>query len=227
MNLSYGWSIVVITIIIKLLFWPLTNASTKSMKRMAKLQPQMKAIQEKYKEDPTKMNQKMMEFMRTNKVNPLGGCIPILLQLPVFMGFFFMIRSAVELRGASFLWACDLSQPDTVWVIPGILFPLNIFPILMGVSQFYQMRMTPPSPGMDPMQQKILQYMPLIFLVILYNFSSGLTLYWTVQNVLSIIQTKLTKNAPEPDEKAAMKAPAPKKDPNWKVSGKGNKKNKG
>src|SRR2546426_2668427 len=193
LGLSYGLTIIAITVVIKVLFWPLTQASTRSMKRMAALQPQMKAIQEKYKDDPKKMNQKVMEFMKENKVNPAAGCLPILIQLPFFFGFLTMLRSAIELRGAQFLWACDLSQPDTVWVIPGLNFPLNPLPLIMGGTQFWQMRLTPPSPGMDPVQQKIMQYMPLMFLFFLYNFSSGLTLYWTVQNLLTIAQMKLTK----------------------------------
>lgn len=198
LHMGYGWAIVVITIIIKLLFWPLTRASTRSMKRMAKLQPQMKAIQEKYKGDPQKMNQKTMEFMKEHKVNPMGGCLPMLIQIPVFFGFYTMIQSAIELRGASFLWNHDLSKPDTLFMIPGLNFPFNLLPLLMGVTMLWQARMTPPSPGMDPMQQKIMKYMPLMFLVFLYNFSAGLTLYWTVQNLLTILQMKLTKNEDEP-----------------------------
>ena len=196
LGLSYGFSIVAITFLIKLLFWPLTQASTRSMKRMAALQPQMKEIQEKYKEDPQKMNKKLMAFMRENRVSPLGGCLPILLQLPVFFGFYTMLQSAIELRGAGFLWTCDLSKPDTIFIIPGLDFPFNLWPILMGAAQVWQMSMTPPSPGMDPMQQKIMKYMPLMFVFILYNFSAGLALYWTVQNLLSIVQMKLTKNEP-------------------------------
>ncbi len=195
-GLSYGFAIVAITFIIKLLFWPLTQASTRSMKRMAALQPQMKEIQEKYKDDPQKMNRKLMEFMREKRVSPLGGCLPILLQLPVFFGFYTMLQSAIELRGASFLWTCDLSKPDTLFVIPGLDIPFNLWPILMGAAQLWQMSMTPPSPGMDPAQQKIMKYMPLMFVFILYNFSAGLALYWTVQNLLSIVQMKLTKNEP-------------------------------
>ena len=138
------------------------------------------------------MNKKMMEFMREHKINPMGGCLPILIQLPVFFGFFTMLRSAVELRGAEFLWICDLSESDTVAHIAG--FPINPMPIIMAITMLVQARMTPISPTMDPMQQKMMKYMPLIFIVILYNFSSGLTLYWTVQNMLSILQTKLTRN---------------------------------
>jgi YidC/Oxa1 family membrane protein insertase len=190
---SYAFAIIAITVIIKMIFWPLTAASTRSMKRMQELQPQMKAIQEKYKADPVKMNKKVMEFMKENKVSPLGGCLPMVLQVPVFFGFYRMIQSAIELRGAPFLWACDLSRPDTIFVIPGFNFPVNPLPLIMGVTMLWQARLTPPSPGMDPAQQKIMRYMPLMFLFILYNFSAGLTLYWTVQNLLTITQMKLTK----------------------------------
>ncbi|MCI0747492.1 MAG: membrane protein insertase YidC [Verrucomicrobia subdivision 3 bacterium] len=206
LGLPYWLAIISITVIIKLLFWPLTNASTKSMKRMAALQPQMKAIQERYKEDPAKMQRKMMEFMKEHKVNPMGGCLPVLLQMPVFFGFFLMIRSAIELRGAGFLWCCDLSKPDTVAYLPLLNFPINPLPLLMGVTMLWQARLTPAAPGMDPVQQKMMKYMPLMFLIFLYNFSAGLTLYWTVQNLLSIAQMKITK-ASEPAA-AAPAAPA-------------------
>jgi YidC/Oxa1 family membrane protein insertase len=205
LKLPYGLAIIAITVIIKLVFWPLTRASTRSMKRMAALQPEMNKIREKYKDDAAKMNKKMMEFMKENKVSPLGGCLPMLIQIPVFFGFYYMIQSAIELRGASFLWAWDLSVPDTVATLAG--FAVNPLPIVMGVTMFYQARLTPPSPGMDPTQQKMMQYMPLIFLFVLYNMSSGLTLYWTVQNVLTIVQTKLTKT--EPAKALAVAAAAP------------------
>jgi YidC/Oxa1 family membrane protein insertase len=193
LGLPYWAAIISITVIIKLLFWPLTNASTKSMKRMSALQPQMKAIQEKFKDDPAKMNRRMMEFMKEHRVNPMGGCLPVLLQMPVFFGFFLMIRSAIELRGAEFLWACDLSKPDTLFFLPGLDVPVNPLPLIMGLTMLWQARLTPVAPGMDPMQQNIMKYMPLMFLFILYNFSSGLTLYWTVQNLLSIAQMKITR----------------------------------
>jgi YidC/Oxa1 family membrane protein insertase len=209
--LPYGWAIIAITIIIKTLFWPLTQASTRSMKRMQSLQPQMKAIAEKYKDDPAKRNQKTMEFMKQNKVNPMGGCLPMLLQMPVFIGFFYMIRSAIELRGASFLWVNDLSQPDTLFLIPGLNFPVNPLPLLMGVTMLWQSHLTPASPGMDPMQQKMMRYMPLMFLVMLYNFSAGLTLYWTVQNLLTIAQMKLTKTEPVAAPAATALTPPQKK----------------
>ncbi len=213
LGLSYGLAIIAITVIIKLLFWPLTQASTRSMKRMQKLQPQMKAIQEKFKDDPAKMNKKTMEFMKEHKVSPLGGCLPLVLQIPVFIGFFKMVQSAIELRGASFLWASDLSRPDTIFTIPGMDFNVNPLPLLMGGTMLWQASLTPPSPGMDPAQQKIMKYFPLIFLFMLYNYSAGLTLYWTVQNLLSIAQMKLTKTVDEPAPKAALPASAlaPKK----------------
>lgn len=204
-GLSYGWAIVAITIMIKLIFWPLTAASSRSMKRMAALQPQMKELQAKYKDEPQKLQVKMMEFWKEHKVNPFGGCLPLLLQMPIFFGFFTMLRSAVELRGASFLWACDLSKADTVGYIPGLNFPINPFPLLMGVTMIWQARTTPPSPGVDPAQQKIMKYMPLMFMVFLYNFSAGLTVYWTVQNLLSILQMKLTKADPAGSSKNSGK----------------------
>jgi YidC/Oxa1 family membrane protein insertase len=212
--LPYGWAIVCITVLIKLIFWPLTQYSTKSMKRMQALQPQMKAMQEKYKDDPQKLSQKQMEFWRKNKVNPLSGCLPMLLQLPLLWGFYRMLQSAIELRGAQFLWVGDLSKPDTIFVIPGFNFPVNPMPLIMGATMLWQSHLTPPSPGMDPAQQKMMRYMPLIFLFILYNYSSGLALYWTVQNLLSILQTKMIRSSdvtPAAAQPAASVAPQKKK----------------
>jgi YidC/Oxa1 family membrane protein insertase len=206
LGLSYGMAIIAITVIIKVLFWPLTAISTRASKRMQLLQPQMKALQERYKDDPTKMNKKLMEFMKEHKVSPMSGCWPVLLQIPVLGGFFKMVQSAIELRGASFLWACDLSKSDTIWQVPLIHFNVNPLPLLMGATMLWQARLMPPSPGMDPMQQKLMRYLPLIFLFILYNYSAGLTLYWTVQNLLSIAQLKLTRAA---DEKRAATVATP------------------
>jgi YidC/Oxa1 family membrane protein insertase len=197
LSLPYGWAIVVITLIIKIVFWPLTQASTRSAKRMQALQPQIKALQQKYKDDPAKQQRKMMEFWKEHKINPMSGCLPTLIQMPVFIGFFYMIRSAIELRGAPFLWVGDLSRPDTLFLIPGLNFPFNLLPLIMGGTMLWQAHLTPPSPGMDPSQAKLMRYMPLMFMVFLYNFSAGLTLYWTVQNLLSIVQTKLTHTVPE------------------------------
>lgn len=214
--LPYGWAIIVITVIIKGLFWPITAVQTRMSRRMAALQPQMKAIQEKYKDDPLKAQKKIGEFWKEHKINPLSGCLPLLLQMPVFFGFFFMIRTAIELRGAPFLWVADLSKPDTLFVIPGLNFfpltllgtteaglPFNLLPLLMGVTMLWQAHLMPPSPGMDPTQQKIMKYMPVMFILFLYNYSAGLALYWTVQNLLSVLQTKFTKFEPPKSTPAA------------------------
>ena len=214
--LPYGWIIILITVTIKLLFWPLTQASTRSAKRMQALQPQLKALQEKYKDDPQKFTAKQWEFYKKNKVNPLSGCLPMLLQVPVFIGFYGMLRSAIELRGATFFWIGDLSKPDTVFSIPIPLhflgltdtyLPINPTPIVMGATQLWQASMMPPSPGMDPAQAKMMRFMPLMVLVFMYNLSSGLALYWTVSNLLTILQTKLTKAQPTAAVAEPAKAP--------------------
>jgi YidC/Oxa1 family membrane protein insertase len=193
-RLGYGWVIVLITVLLKLIFWPLTAASTRSMKRMQALAPEVKALKEKYKDDPQKFTMKQMELWKKNKVSPMGGCLPMLIQTPVFIGFYSMIRFAIELRGAHFLWVADLSKPDTLFLIPGTDLPFNLLPLLMGASMLWQSHLTPPAPGMDPAQAKMMRYMPLLFLLFLYNFSAGLALYMTVNNLLTVMQTKLTKS---------------------------------
>ena len=206
---SYGWTILVTTVLIKLIFWPLTLASTRSMKRMQSLQPQMNALKEKYKNDQAKQQEKLLQFMRENKINPASGCLPMLVQFPVFIGFFYMLRTAIELRGESFLWCTDLSQPDTLFVIPQLAFipilgvpglglPFNLMPLFYIGSALWLSHSQPISPQMDASQQKMMRYMPLAFCTIFYNYSAGLTLYWTVQNLMNILQNKLTrtKNSP-------------------------------
>lgn len=197
---SWGWSIVVMTICLKLLFWPLTGKAAKSQKRMSKIAEPMKALQEKYKDNPQKKQQEMIKLFKQYKVNPAAGCLPILVQIPIFIGLFWMLRSASELRMAPFLWVQDLSQPDTLFHIFGL--PFNLLPLIMGTTMFIQMRIVPMSPTMDPMQRKIFQFLPLIFLVILYNFSAGLVLYWTVQNLLTILQTWTIHRRPDPELEA-------------------------
>ncbi|HTB84034.1 MAG TPA: membrane protein insertase YidC [Candidatus Sulfotelmatobacter sp.] len=220
-RIGYGWSIVVITILIRALFWPLTAASTRSMKRMQALQPEVNALKEKYKDDQQKLMQKQMELWKQHGVSPMSGCWPMMIQMPVFFGFFTMIRSAIELRGASFLWASDLSKPDTLFMIPGITFlpfnlstpeglPFNLLPLMMVSVMLWQSHLTPPSPGMDPAQQKMMRWLPGIFILFLYNYSSGLALYMTVSTLASVIQTKLTKNLKDPALKNAKLAPATK-----------------
>jgi YidC/Oxa1 family membrane protein insertase len=208
-TLGYGWVIVLLTVLLRAIFWPLTAASTRSMKRMQALGPEMAALKEKYKDDQQKFAQKQMELWKKHGVNPMSGCWPMLIQMPVFFGFFTMIRSAIELRGAHFLWAADLSKPDTLFMIPGITFipfgistpeglPFNLLPLLMGAAMLWQSHLTPPSPGMDASQQKIMRYMPLMFLVFLYNYSAGMSLYMVVSTMASVLQTKLTKNLKDP-----------------------------
>jgi YidC/Oxa1 family membrane protein insertase len=204
-TLGYGWTIVLITFLIKLLFWPLTAKSTRSMKKMQALAPELAALKEKYKDDVQKLTSKQWELYKKNKVNPMSGCLPMVIQMPVFIGFFTMIRSAIELRGAHFLWVADLSKSDTLFMIHGVTFipfistpeglPFNLLPLLMGGAMLWQSHLTPASPGMDPAQQKMMRWLPAIFILFLYNYSSGLALYWTVNNVLTIVQTKLTKTS--------------------------------
>ena len=210
-RVPYGWAIVVITVILRVAFWPLTAASTRSMKKMQALQPQIKAIQEKYKDDPMKAQKKQMELWKENKVNPMGGCLPMLIQMPVFFGFYAMLRSAIELRGAHFLWVADLSKPDTIFLIPGTHIPFNLLPLLMVGVMLWQSHLTPPSPGMDPGQQKMMRYMPAMFLIWLYSYSSGMALYMFVSTLLGIVQTKLTKMQQVAPATPALTPPPKKK----------------
>ena len=207
-RLGYGWVIVLLTVLLRAVFWPLTAASTRSMKRMQALAPEMAALKEKYKDDQQKYTQKQMELWKKHKVNPMSGCLPMLVQMPVFFGFFTMIRSAIELRGAHFFWATDLAKPDTLFIIPGLEIPFNLLPLLMVGVMLWQSHLTPASPGMDPSQQKIMRYMPLIFLVILYNYSAGMSLYMVVSTLASVIQTKMTKNLHDPAAPTTPAGPA-------------------
>ena len=192
---SWGWSIVIMTICIKTLFWPLSAKASRSQKRMAKIQGPMAELKEKYKDNPQKLQQETLKVFKENQVNPVAGCLPMLVQMPIFLGLFYMLRSASELRHEPFLWVSDLSMPDTIMCIAG--YPLNLLPLLMGITMFFQMRMMPVSPTADPAQQKIFKFLPFIFLVFLYNFSSGLVLYWTVQNLLTIVQQKIINSQPD------------------------------
>lgn len=210
---GYGFLIVLITVLLRGIFWPLTAKSTRSMKRMQALAPELKALQEKYKDDAQKLMQKQWELYRKHKVSPMSGCMPMMVQMPVFFGFFTMLRSAIELRGAHFLWVADLSKPDTLFMIPGLNFPLNLLPLLMVAVMVWQAHLAPPSPGADPTQAKIMRFAPLIFLVFLYNYSSGMALYMTVSTLMSVLQTKLTKMNQTPAAAGTTPAltPPPKK----------------
>lgn len=192
---SWGFAIVLLTIFIRIIIWPLHNKSTRTMKRMSKLQPIMKELREKHKDNPQKLNQETMKLYREYGVNPMGGCLPMLVQIPIFFGVFNMINAAVELRGESFMWVKDLSQPDHLTDIFG--FPVNLLPILMAVTMVIQMRMTPQTG--DKLQRRIFMLMPLMFFVFCYNYASALALYWTTQNIVSIGQTWLTQRMPEPE----------------------------
>jgi YidC/Oxa1 family membrane protein insertase len=182
---NYGLAIIILTILIKILFWPLSQKSYKSMEKMKRLQPIMAQIREKYKDDRQKMNTELMQLYKTYKVNPAGGCLPMLLQIPVFIALYQALLGAIELRHAVFIprlpmtdivWLADLSAKD----------PLYITPLIMGATMFLQQKMTP-SPG-DPTQAKIMLLMPVVFTFIFLSFPSGLVVYWTANNVLSIAQ---------------------------------------
>ncbi|MDA7822025.1 YidC/Oxa1 family insertase periplasmic-domain containing protein [Opitutales bacterium] len=198
---SYGLGIIVLTILVKLILWPLTAQATRSQKKMQALQGPLGKLREKFKGNPQKLNQEMMKFYKEHKVNPFAGCWPILVQIPIFLGMFWMLRSAAELYGQEFLWAMDLSEQDSVSMIYG--FSLNVLPIFMVLTQWYQMRLNPMQlgPEMSEAQRinaKMMRFMPFMFLVFLYFFSSALVLYWTVQNIMTILQTLLTKNVTLP-----------------------------
>ena len=187
---NYGVAIIILTIIVRLVLFPLTYKGMKSMKRMQQLAPRMKKLQEKYKNNKEKLNKEMMDLYRKNKVNPLGGCLPLLLQIPVFFALYSSLSSAVELRHAPFIfWISDLSQPDG----------LGITPLLMGVSMYIQQKMTPQTAMMDSTQAKIMQMLPFIFTVFSFTFPSGLTLYWVTSNVLSIAQQQIINRIKTPE----------------------------
>ncbi|MHB9099753.1 MAG: membrane protein insertase YidC [Syntrophales bacterium] len=174
---NYGIAIIILTILIKMIFWPLGNKSYKSMKEMQKLQPKMAALREKYKDDKTKLSQESMALYKTHKVNPLGGCLPMVVQIPVFFGLYKCLLYAIELRHSPlFWWIQDLSAKD----------PYYITPIIMGATMFMQQKMTPT--GADPMQAKIMLFMPIIFTFMFLNFPSGLVIYWLFNNIISIGQ---------------------------------------
>lgn len=212
---AWGLSIIALTILIRIVIWPLHNKSTRTMKRMSKLQPIMKDLREKHKDNPQKLNQETMKLYKEYHINPMGGCLPMFLQIPIFFGYYRMLQYAVELRGQPFLWVDDLSMPDTVYELPfGLPFlgdttPVNLLPILMAVTMVLQMKMTP-NTG-DKMQRRIMMFMPLMFFFFCYNFASALALYWTTQNIFSIGQTWLMNRMPEPELKKRAKPGKPGK----------------
>ncbi len=174
---NYGLAIILLTIIIKILFWPLTHKSYASMKSMQKLQPEMQKIRERFKSDKERLNKELMELYKKNRVNPMGGCLPMIVQIPVFFALYKVLLGSIALRHAPFaLWLTDLSAKD----------PYYITPVLMGASMFVQQKLTPMSG--DPMQAKIMTYLPIVFTFMFLNFPSGLVIYWLVNNLLTIVQ---------------------------------------
>ena len=189
---NYGLAIILLTCLIKGAFWPITQKGMKSMKNMQKLQPKVAKLKEKYKDDSTRMNQEMMAMYKTYKVNPVGGCLPMVIQIPFFFALYRVLMAAIELRHAPFmLWINDLSAPDRLMIgvdIP-VLHGIPVLTLLMGASMYLQQKMTPTTA--DPTQAKIMQFLPVIFTFMFINFASGLVLYWLVNNLLSILQQQL------------------------------------
>jgi YidC/Oxa1 family membrane protein insertase len=193
---DYGLAILALTTIIKLTLWPIQNKANRSMRQMAALSPKVQELRDKYKDDPTRMNQEMMKLYKQYGINPVGGCLPMMIQIPIFFGLFKMLGQAVELRNAQFLWVKDLSQPDTIAHLPLLGWPINIIPLCMAATQIWLMAMTPKTG--DPTQRRVMMFTPLIFLFICYNFAAALALYYTAQNLFSILQFYQNKRQPVP-----------------------------
>ena len=189
---NYGVAIILLTILVRLVFWPLTRKSTEGMKKMQEIQPLMKEIQAKYKDNPQRMQQETWALYRDHKVNPLSSCLPMLIQIPVFIALFNVLRSAVELRYAPFLWICDLSEPEGLFAAYLPFGGLNILPILMALSTGLQSYFTP-SAGDQSQQKMMTVFMPVMMLVMFYSFPSALSLYWFLSNLFSIVQMWLIR----------------------------------
>ena len=181
---SYGFAIILVTFCIKILFWPIQAKSIKSMKAMQKFQPLINKLKEKYKDDPQRLNTETMKLYKEHKINPVSGCLPMVVQIPVLFAFYRMLASAIELRGQSFLWIHDLSAPDTIFQVLGL--PINPLPLVMTGLSVWQMKITPQTG--DQQQQKMMMFMPLMMMFIFYKLAAGVVLYYTVQQFLSIAQ---------------------------------------
>jgi YidC/Oxa1 family membrane protein insertase len=193
---NYGLDIIVLTCLVKIAFWPLTSKSFKSMREMQKLQPEMQKLREKYKDDSKQMNTEIMELYKRHKVNPLGGCLPMVLQIPVFYGLYTLLANAIQLRHAPFLfWVHDLAAPERLDMFG---YGIPVLTLLLGASMFLQQRMAPPTG--DPTQQRVMMFMPLIFTFMFIGFPAGLTLYWLTNNFLTIAQQYFVvrRGAPAP-----------------------------
>jgi len=193
---NYAAAILALTAIVKLILWPIQNRANRTARQMSVLAPKMQELREKYKDDPTRMNQETMKLYKQYGINPVGGCLPMLIQIPIFFGLFTMLRQAVELRGAHFLWIRDLSQPDTIAHLPVFGWPINILPIIMAATNIWMMRLTPKTG--DPTQQRVMMFTPLIFVIFCYNFAAALALYYTTQNLFTILQLYQNRRQPAP-----------------------------
>ena len=191
---SYGVAIILLTILVRLIFWPLTHKSTVSMKKMQEIQPLMKELQAKFKDNPQRLQQETWQLYKERKVNPMSSCLPMLVQIPVFIALFNVLRSAVELRYAGFLWIPDLSEPEGLFASWFPFGGLNILPILMAATMALQSALTP-STGDKSQQRMMMVIMPVMMLVMFYSFPSALSLYWTVSQVLSIVQMWMIRRA--------------------------------
>ena len=192
---NWGVAIILLTILLKIVFFPLTRLSLRTMKTMQKLQPYLKDLSKKYKDNPKAMQQEMFGIYKQYRINPMAGCLPMLVQIPIFISIFIMLRTAIMLRGAPFcLWISDLSLPDALFTLPFWPGSLNILPFLMGLTTFFQQKLSSAgSTGMAAQQQKMMTFMmPVMLTVFLYNLPSGLMLYWTVTNLFSILEQKIS-----------------------------------
>jgi YidC/Oxa1 family membrane protein insertase len=191
---NYGWCIIIFGILFKAIFYPLNQKQADSMKKMQELSPQIKVINEKYEKDPALKQQKIMELYKKNGTNPMGGCLPMLVQIPIFIALYTAFSDTIDLWKSPFLWVTDLSEPDTIWTTPALLgvsgIALNVLPLIMVGTQVVQTKMT--SVTTDPNQKTMMYLMPLIMLYFFWTMPSGVTLYWTIQNVLSIVQQTVT-----------------------------------
>jgi YidC/Oxa1 family membrane protein insertase len=204
---NYGIAIIILTVLVRIVFWPVTHKSTQDMKKMAAIQPLVAQLREKYKDKPQKLNQETMALYREHKVNPMSGCLPMLIQIPVFIALFTVLRSAVELRFAPFLWIRDLSEPEGLFhgarlfqLLP-LVDSLNILPLLMTATTIWQQKLTPAAG--DPQQQKMMMLMPVFMLFLFYNMAAALVLYWTTSQVLSIAQILLQRRVSRPKAPSA------------------------
>ena len=197
---NWGWSILFATLLLKVVTLPLTLSAAKSSKRMAKIQPRLKELNEKYADNPQKKQKATLELFKEAKVNPVGGCLPILITMPFFVGFYVMLSTSSDLRFAEWFWIKDLAAPDTIGHIPlfGMQLPINVMPLLMGISSIVQMQLMP-TPSMDNAQAKMMKFMPLLFVLFCYNFGSGLALYWTISNIFTIGQQIIINRMPDHD----------------------------